>query len=988
MVGSRKAVYSVLLMLLCSGLGGVFIANSAFGQTLSIAISSPSSGATFTTGQTVTITATVSDGGNPVSGATVTANSPTGATIALTPTSTAGTYTVNYGPLGTTTPSGTWTITVTASSGGMTASAQAAVFIMSGSLTVTFLSPTSGTLYNVGETATIKAIVVHLDSTAIPSSSAVTFTKPNGLTAAMATDPTDPSGRTWVAVYAIMSTDALPQGFDWPITITATAGTSTGFAIQHVSLFNSLLVATSTFSNSAYTTPQNAFTAGQTIFVKAAVTLHDGTQISSGSGSAIFEISGTSVSSSPTGMTYSPSLAAWTGSYLILPTDQIGAQFVTASASDTQGNTGSGIHVISLATGSSQGLSVFIAAPAASTIFNRGETTSIAALVTLNGAPVSGATVIANTPTGATIALGNTAGGMYSGQYTILTTDPIGTWTMVVSAMMNGQTATSEVALTISNSLNVAVSTYATNAYTTPQDTFVVGQTVFVKAAVTLHDGTQVSLGGGTFLISGTNVASVPAVLTYSSLVGAWTGSYTVLPTDATGSQAVTASAFDMHGNAGSGTHAIVLTAASQNLAVFINTPISSTVFNRGETVSLTALVTLNGSPVSGATVTATTPTGAIIALANTAGGTYASQYTVLSTDPAGTWNLVVLAGLSGLSVSTQEPLTISNSLRVTVATYSSSSYSTPQSSFSAGQAVFVKAQVTLQDGTAVASGTATFVITGTSISATPMALVYSTLNAWTGSYTVLQSDQSGNQALTTTATDFTGNTGSGSITVMIGVTTPSPTPLEAGITFNSTTHDIQVNAICGAGCVAPTTVTQTSTAPASASQNDDGHGDGQGNGHGNGHDHGHQGDDDNGGYVNSTYTIADSGGHVVTLVIQTQSHGHEVKASIVSIQYGNASPVTPTDNKLDFQYSLAENGSINSLNENVGAGNSTGQAHFDAKDGMTTITIGSGGNGDGEGDDDNGGDGGQNTITNTGLWLLELTTSNGTLSLSYFQSA
>src|SRR4029077_8053102 len=110
------------------------------------------------------------------------------------------------------------------------------------------------------------------------------------------------------------------------------------------------------------------------------------------------------------------------------------------------------------------------------------------------------------------------------------------------------------------------------------------------------------------------------------------------------------------------------------------------------------------------------------------------------------------------------------------------------------------------------------------------------------------------------------------------------------------------------------------------------------------------------------------------------QSHGHEVNDSIVSIKDGNASPVTPTDNKLDFQYSLADNGSINTLNENVGAGNSTGHAHFDAKDGRTTITIGSGDNGDGEGDDDNGGDGGQNTITSTGLWLLELTTSNGTL--------
>jgi len=561
---------------------------------------------------------------------------------------------------------------------------------------------------------------------------------------------------------------------------------------------------------------------------------------------------------------------------------------------------------------------------------------------------------------------------------------------------LNGQIAISQEALTISNSLNVAVSTFGTSTYTTPQDTFVAGQTVFVKATVALHDGTQVSSGIASFEISGTSVASSPITMAYSSSVGAWTGSYVVLSTDQTGSQVVTAATSDTQGNTGSGLHVVTLTTgSSQGLSVFINTPISNAIFNRGEVVSITTLVTLNGAPVSGATVTTNSPTGAVIALANTAGGAYSSQYAILSTDPTGAWVLVVHATLNGQTASTQEALTVSNSLKVAASTYSDSTYSTPQSNFSPGQAMFVKAVITLQDGTSVTTGTATFMITGTSVSVTPVALTFSsTLNAWTGSYTVLQSDQSGNQVLTTTATDFMGNAGSGSTTVMIGITTTTPTPLEAGVTFNPTTHDIQVNAICGAGCVAPTTVTQTSTAAASASQNDeghgdgDGHGDGQGNGHG--HGQGHQGDDDSGGSVNRTYTIADSGGHVVTLIMRVQNHGNELKASIVSIQYGNASPVTPADNKLDFQYSLAKDGSINTLEENVGGGNATGHAHYDAKKGVTTITIGSGGGGGGEGDDDkgDGGDGGQNTITNSGLWLLELTTSDGTLGLSYFQSA
>src|SRR6267143_2730682 len=276
-MASRKAIYSVLLLLLSSGAGGLLIKGPAFGQSLSVAISSPSAGATFATGQTVTISAMVSDGGSPVSGATVSANSPTGTTLALTPTLTPGIYSVAYGPLGTTTPTGTWTITVVASSGGMTQSAQVAIFIVSSSLIVVFLSPSSGTLYNVGETAIIKAFVTHPDGTAIPSSSAVTFTKPNGLTTPMVTDSTDPAGRNWIASYTVISSDALPQGFDWPITITATAGTRTGSAVQHVSLFNSLHVAVSTFSTNTYTTSQDTFVAGQTVFVKAPVTLHDGT---------------------------------------------------------------------------------------------------------------------------------------------------------------------------------------------------------------------------------------------------------------------------------------------------------------------------------------------------------------------------------------------------------------------------------------------------------------------------------------------------------------------------------------------------------------------------------------------------------------------------------------------------------------------------------------------------------------------------------------
>jgi len=237
-----------------------------------------------------------------------------------------------------------------------------------------------------------------------------------------------------------------------------------------------------------------------------------------------------------------------------------------------------------------------------------------------------------------------------------LSTDPAGAWTAVLHATWNGQTAITQEALTVSNSLNIVVSTYSTNTYTNPQDNFVTGQTAFVKAAVALHDGTQVSSGIISFEISGTSVASSPVTMAYSSSVGAWTGSYVVLSTDQTGSQVVTATASDTQGNTGSGVHVIALTTgSSQGLSVFINTPISNAVFNRGEVASITTLVTFNGAPVAGATVTANTPTGTVIPLANTAGGAYFGQYTILGTDPTGAWVLVVHAALNGQSASTQE---------------------------------------------------------------------------------------------------------------------------------------------------------------------------------------------------------------------------------------------------------------------------------------------------------------------------------------------
>jgi hypothetical protein len=569
----------LLAVLAMSGTGVLLIAAPAFAQTLSVSATSPSPAATYDRGETVTITATVTNAGSPVSGATVTANSPTGATIVLGET-TAGTYSATY-KVSSTDPVGTWTITISASSGGQSASVQVPVSI-SDVLAVTFTSPPGLTTFNVGESAAIRSVVTYLDGGAVPSSASVTFTNPSGAAQAMSVDTTDPSGRTWSGSHTITSVDVPAQGFDWPITVSASVGGDAGTATQHVLLFSSLLVATSTYSSNSYTVPEVSFSAGQTVFVKAAVTLHDGTSVSSGTVS--LEISGTSVAAAPVATTFSPSLDAWIGSYTILPTDTLGVQTVTVSAADGVGNTGTGAQEIAIQS-STQSLAVSVTGPAAGSVFNRGETATIAASVSLGGSPVSGATVTATTPSGSTVTLTNTSGGTYSGTYTVASTDPVGAWTITIQATYNGQLAAARGSATISNTLKVAASTYSSPSFSAPESSFNAGQTIYVKALVNLQDGTAVTSGAVSFELTGSSIASTPVTMTFSTSLDAWTGSYTVLQSDHNGSQVLAVSASDSHGNAGSGTQ-----------TVGINVPVTTT---QGLEASITFDPTTHGIVVN-----------------------------------------------------------------------------------------------------------------------------------------------------------------------------------------------------------------------------------------------------------------------------------------------------------------------------------------------------------------------------------------------------
>lgn len=720
--------------------------------------------------------------------------------------------------------------------------------------------------------------------------------------------------------------------------------------------------------------------------------------------------------------------------------------------------------------GPSDPLSVMILSPGLNSAFNRGETATISVSVSSQGSPVTGATVTANNPTGGTIVLQPTSThGVYSAQYTVLSTDPSGIWTLTVQAVSGDQVASTHESLLVSEGLNVAmvsppqnsqfmvgqtvtvrstityqdglripssasvsfnkpvsgqvsmtldssdasgktwtgtytivssdvpvngvtwfltvtaavsgntgiafdsvklsrtstqltvgVSTYDSSAYTTPKDTFTAGQTIFVKASVTRPDGSTVTSGSVSFVITGTSIANTPRAMTFSTSLNAWTGSYTLLGTDVPGIQSVTVSATDSSGNSGAGFHEVTIT--TTGLSITLN-PLGS-VFNRGQAVTLSASVELSGSPLAGATVTANAPDGSTITLTNSGGGTYTAQHIVSASDPTGTWAIAVLATFGGQTVSASTSVLLSSSLKVVVSTWSSSSFSQTKDNFVTGDTVFVLARVSLQDNTAVEAGNVAATISGTSSASSPRSLTFSnSLNGWVGSYTIQATDTTGTQVVTVTASDSHSNSGSGTHSIGINTVVAAQQPLEARITYDPQQHDIAVLAVCNTGCVGPTKVS-LATSPT----------------HGHGHDH--EGDDDNRDGALRTYTITDSAGHTLTLKMTFKSNGDNIQAQLLSLQYGNAAPIQFRHATLSFRSGSEDDGDGRSIDQSVSADGSTrASAHFDANTDSTTITLGSQNS---HGDDEVDG----TSFTKAGMWLLGLVTSGGSLNIGYFKSS
>jgi hypothetical protein len=113
------------------------------------------------------------------------------------------------------------------------------------------------------------------------------------------------------------------------------------------------------------------------------------------------------------------------------------------------------------------------------------------------------------------------------------------------------------------------------------------------------------------------------------------------------------------------------------------------------------------------------------------------------------------------------------------------------------------------------------------------------------------------------------------------------------------------------------------------------------------------------------------------------KTDGENIKAQLLSLQYGSAAPIAFRHTNLSFSTANGDDEDGRSLDQRVSADRTTrASAHFDAKTGLTTITLGTqNSHGDDDGDDGT-------SFTRAGLWLLELGTSNGSLNIGYFQSS
>src|SRR5213080_461166 len=128
----------------------------------------------------------------------------------------------------------------------------------------------------------------------------------------------------------------------------------------------------------------------------------------------------------------------------------------------------------------------------------------------------------------------------------------------------------------------------------------------------------------------------------------------------------------------------------SSKLNVVISEPVQGNVLQRGQTATIIATVTALSGPDNAATVYTSSPLNAPLTLQQTSHGVYTYNYLVSSSDPIGTWTIVVQAGdtIGNSGMSAPVNITIAKNDLIIDSLVAYNSKGDPTTSFSTGDSI------------------------------------------------------------------------------------------------------------------------------------------------------------------------------------------------------------------------------------------------------------------------------------------------------------
>jgi len=143
-------------------------------------------------------------------------------------------------------------------------------------------------------------------------------------------------------------------------------------------------------------------------------------------------------------------------------------------------------------------LNVVISEPVQGNVVQRGQTTTIIATVTALSGPDNAATVHTSSPLNAPLTLQQTSPGVYTYNYLVSSSDPIGTWTIVVQASDNigNSGMSSPVNITIAKNDLIVDSLVAYNSKGDPSTSFSPGDTIHAFFRIKYSIGTSYLTSG------------------------------------------------------------------------------------------------------------------------------------------------------------------------------------------------------------------------------------------------------------------------------------------------------------------------------------------------------------------------------------------------------------------------------------------------------------------------------------------------------------